>query len=186
MIAQTARIRSLATFLGAVVMTLSLAAWADGRTDGPEGSEYGQGGYDAGVGGVYIQANFGAVVVADSATSADDTYLTGGFAIGMTRDDWVSIEAGADFFDPNNGSTVTLINIGAKFRALYDPLAFYFSLKPGITLDRIDSFRLTPGVGADLYATDHLSLGLAFDYDINFEERLSNFYRVYTTIGLRF
>ena len=140
-----------------------------GRTDGPEGSEYGKGGYSRyGFGGGYfLEGYFGSAQVdleVEGADNTSETDLLAGLTIGYQIEDWLSFQVG---FGQISDQKIGLYNIGARSRSDFDPFGYFLTLDAGlVSPDGGDSkFSVTPGAGVDLRLGEKLGVGLAFQHD---------------------
>ncbi|XXF76546.1 hypothetical protein P2318_26325 [Myxococcaceae bacterium GXIMD 01537] len=160
---------------GAVALTAALAAplsanaQSRGRTDGPEGSEYGKGGYaDPGGGAFSLEFNWGAAVL--------DTQPLGGapegppLFIGATAsfwgDDWYQLDvSGSYIFDGGRFDVLA----GPRFRTYGWPLSLSLGVKAGLMyIPEVGSrFGVAPSIGADMMTgNDHILLGLGYSPNI--------------------
>ncbi|MFH1567885.1 MAG: hypothetical protein ABIL09_07770 [Gemmatimonadota bacterium] len=164
-----------------LVMVLGLAGAAAaappafGRTDGPEGSEIGQGGYAwyRTPGQVYVEGFFGAAILDiepenELYPKTNNTELLTGFNVGYLTEDWLGIQAGfgrilAD--DP-----VDLYTLGVRNSLNMEPFNYFLSLDAELYAPDHggNKFGLVPGVGAEVVLSDHLQLGLRFQRDFIF------------------
>lgn len=156
-------------------LTLILAAGAaaaaePGRTDGPEGSEYGKGGYwRYRTGGrVFIEPYFGAAAVRidddENGTEFEQTDLCSGIDVGYMVEDWLAFQLG---YGHIHDQDTNLFALGMRSLYQLDPFIYYFSL--GAELYSPDSgeerFGVVPGVGAEMMLSDRLRVGLAYQHD---------------------
>ena len=153
----------------AIAAPLSANAQGRGRTDGPEGSEYGKGGYDdPGGGTVSLEFNWGAAVLSEAprrgAPKGPPLFVGG--TLSFWGDDWYQLEvSGAYLLD---GGRLNFM-AGPRFRTYGWPLSFVVGVKAGlIHIPEVGSlFGLSPSIGADmLMANDHILFGLAYSPDI--------------------
>lgn len=175
------------------VMPLVASAQERGRTDGPEGSEYGKGGYES----LYehrfsLELHWGAAVSQEASPvgAPEGPPLFLGLTASFWGDDWFQIDfTGAYVLD--GGRTDLLV--GPRFRTYGYPLNFHAGLKAGaIFVPEVGvRFGLSPEVGADLSLgyRENVLLGLAYALDIPLPAMLdgtSNTHRVFMTVGYRF
>jgi hypothetical protein len=164
-----------AALLVGVLAPLTATAQERGRTDGPEGSEYGKGGYSSarGDGRLSLQLDWGAAVTQDVSEENDGPPLYAGLTLTLWGQDWLGLDlSGAYLFDGQRFNVVA----GPRFRTWGYPLSFHVSVKAGVinipdedaSGDGTVRFGLVPEVGADFFLDDdeHLALGLAYSPDI--------------------
>jgi len=171
--------------------TLAGTAFAQGatggRTDGPEGSEIGHGGYSRSGSGVFsLQLDFGASFPSRIPTRVP---LFTGLTAGFWMDEWFVLDLSALYaFDQK-----TEVLVGPRFRTVTYPVSLNAGLKGGLVLfPGLASFGLVPQVGLDLVANDHLLFGLNYAIDLAFVP--STFapnnvlvgHRVFMSVGYRF
>jgi hypothetical protein len=165
-------------------MLCASAAFAQerGRTDGPENSEWGKGGYDDPGGGQFsLEFNWGASVQSFNAGPP----LFVGLTASYWADDWFLLDvSGAYLF--NNGIGEVLV--GPRFRTAFYPVSGYLGLKagamflPGFGL----LFALSPQVGADILVNDKVILGLGYAADIPIGIFQGTAHRISMNFGYRF
>jgi hypothetical protein len=164
-----------------------------GRTDGPEGSEYGKGDYQGlNEHRFSLELNWGAAVNGESppAGAPEGPPLFLGLTASFWGDDWYQLDfTGAYVLD---GGRVDLL-VGPRFRTYGYPLSLHAGLKAGaIFIPEVGvRFGLSPQVGADLLVgnRDDIILGLAYALDIPLPARAdggSNTHRVFMNVGYRF
>lgn len=159
-----------ALLLLATAAPLTAGAQSRGRTDGPEESEYGQGGYgDPGGRGVSLQLDWGAAGNTEepARNAPDGPPLYVGATLSLWGDDWYQLDAsGAYIFD--GGRFVAMV--GPRFRTWGWPLVFTAGLRAGAIVipDEGLRFGLSPLVGAEfvLGDDDNIILGLNYTPDI--------------------
>ena len=146
-----------------------------GRTDGPEGSEYGKGGYSflRGDGHFYLEGFFGAAQVDIKPEGAGDnsstTDLIFGANVGYQFDYWLSFRAGFGHIADQN---IDLFSAGVRGSYDQEPINYFLSLdaelfKPEVGEDR---FGIVPGVGVEAVVHDKLSVGLGYQHDFIFSD----------------
>jgi hypothetical protein len=145
-----------------IVFTLVAAAAAQetGRTDGPDESEYGKGGYPYG-GGVeqfYITPSFGSGSV-DGATG-----LLYGFDVGYKTDGWIGVQGGYSYLSE---AQLHIATLGARFDYAFEPFVSYVTMQAGLySKDGGNrNFGVAPGAGIDIQLGDRLRLGLKVAHD---------------------
>jgi opacity protein-like surface antigen len=166
-----------------LVWTLGLVASAGaaepdtGRTDGPEGSEYGTGGYRYyGLGGRYfLESFFGSARVDVEVEEVEDldhssqTDLLGGFNVGYQIEEGLSFLLGFGYISEQK---ISLFSGGMRTNYDLRPFSYFLSLDAEIySPDQGDSkFGIVPGAGAELLLSDHLRVGLAYQHDFVFSD----------------
>jgi hypothetical protein len=186
-----ARLWGAASLAAAVMAPLSAHAQQRGRTDGPEGSEYGKGGYSRTSDGRFsLELNWGAAFAADASTVRRDSVP---LFIGATASIW-----GADWYQFDFSGAYVLQNgqvdvlVGPRFRTHGFPFSLNAGLKAGgfFIPDAGFRFGLSPQVGVDLLmASERLVLGLGYALDIPVAgiddfRGLTN--RLFMNVGYRF
>ncbi len=180
-------------FVLLAAVPLQALAQERGRTDGPEGSEYGKGGYSRPSSGqLSLQFDWGAGVNQEpppqGAPKGPPIFL--GLTAAYWWDDWLQLDfSGAYVLD---GGRLDLL-AGPRFRTYGYPLSLYAGLKAGaIFVPELGMrFGLSPQVGADFIVgdRDNIILGLAYALDIPLPARAdggSNTHRVFMSLGYRF
>jgi hypothetical protein len=141
-----------------------------GRTDGPEGSEYGKGGYRyARTGGAFfVEGLFGAAAVDieddESGAKFSQTDLVAGVELGYMVEDWLAFQAGyAHIADQGTD----LFSLGMRSHYLLDPFSYYFTLGAELYAPDVGDakFGLVPGVGAEMMVGQRLRVGLGYQHD---------------------
>jgi hypothetical protein len=139
-----------------------------GRTDGPEGSEIGKGGYESSFGGKWSLAlDFGASVRTSAPLSGVPLGLPLYFGATATfwLTDWVQLDAhGAYAFD--SGRVLALV--GPRFRTPTWPVSGSLGLRPGIITEPNVGLRfgLSPVASVDLILARHVLVGLQGSVDL--------------------
>ncbi|MCP3103276.1 hypothetical protein LZ198_30785 [Myxococcus sp. K15C18031901] len=167
-----------ALVLLAAAAPLTAGAQERGRTDGPEGSEYGKGGYSGSNStGVSFQLDWGAAINDEKPSRAapDGPPLYVGATVSWWGADWFALDASATYvFDGGRFSAM----VGPRFRSWGWPLVFSAGLRAGAiyTPEYINSsfdkeelhFGISPDVGAEVLVghRDNISLGLHYTPDI--------------------
>ncbi len=170
------------------VLALPGAALAQerGRTDGPEGSEYGKGGYaDPGAGRFSLQLNWGAAFLSTEplggAPNGPPLFvgLTGSF----WADEWFLLDISPSYSFQSNRAQIF---VGPRFRTGFYPVSLNLGLQAGPVFvpDRGVRFGLSPQAGVDTLIADHFVLGLQYAADITFGAELGH--RVFMNLGYRF
>lgn len=157
-----------------------------GRTDGPEGSEVGQGGYRRAPGPGAFQVTLdagGAITDESSRVALKDRPYFFGVDLGWSPDDWLLLElTGAYDFDLER----TLVLVGPRLRTPASPFALSAGVKAGLMARDGDArFGVTPQVGAELEASDRFVLGLHYALDIPMEQDTTVTHRIFLGLGVR-
>ena len=164
----------------ALIALLALAVGAQaatpGRTDGPEGSEYGKGGYWQKVqhGRFYTEGFLGTAMVEGADT---ETSLISGLDVGYMVEEWLAFRVGfARILDQN----INLYASGVRSAYITRPFNYYFSLDAELYSPEVGDtrFGIVPGVGAEVILSDRLRAGLRFQRDFIFandEIRINRF-----------
>ena len=159
----------------ALIALLALAVGAQaatpGRTDGPEGSEYGKGGYwhKTQYGLFYTEGFLGAATVKRSDDSDSDTDLISGLNVGYMIEEWLAFQFGfARILEQN----ISLYSSGIRSAYIYRPFNYYFSLDAELYSPESDDtrFGIAPGVGAEVMLSDRLRVGLRYQRDFIFAD----------------
>ncbi|MBX7116215.1 MAG: hypothetical protein K1X64_17940 [Myxococcaceae bacterium] len=178
--------RSFTLGVLAVVLLSGGAALAQqGRTDGPEGSEVGHGGYTSSMRGTFaLGFDFGGNVPVTSSllTGAAPIYL-GGTASAWVADWFVMDLAVNHAF--NTQTTGALI--GPRFRSWTWPVSIGGGLRAGAMFaPGAVRFALSPIFTLDMTFMKHLLMGLQASYDIPVGGGLAQQLRIGINIGWRF
>lgn len=179
--------------LGAVAVLLCSSAGAQtrGRTDGPENSEFGRGGYEApGAAGPFsLEADWGASVQGSGTSTGSPLFA--GLTLSYWASDWFLLDVTGNYLW-NNRNIDALI--GPRCRTATYPVSFSLGLKagvmflanpPGSGLPPAARFGLAPQVGADILLSRHLYLGLNYAIDIPVGDGDIS-HRIFLSVGYRF
>ncbi len=159
-------------------LALSTAVYAEPkleRTDGPENSEYGKGGYSyfRSDGNFYVEGFIGSAVVdiEDDEAGIDfsQTDLITGISAGYMVENWLGFQLGyARISDQNTN----FYSGGVRSAFNREPFNYYFSLDAEIYAPEVgdDRFGIAPGVGAEVILNDHVRAGLHFQHDFIFAD----------------
>ena len=176
------------TAAAAVTLWAAGALAADpppGRTDGPEGSEIGKGGYRlAGTPGTWSVAPFlGAAMVESDGDSETD--LMYGLNVGWRTEDWLGVHASYAFIQDQETS---LFGVGVRNILEYEPFNYHLSLDAELYApsEGDTSFGIAPGAGAEVLLTDNLSLGLQYQRDFIFSDEPIGINRFTARVAFRF
>ena len=147
-----------------------------GRTDGPEGSEYGKGGYwhNAQYGRFYTEGFMGSASVdiegaGLSTVKTSQTDIIAGLNAVYMIEDWLAFQLG---FAHISDQDINLYSGGIRSAYATEPFNYYFSLDAEIFSPSVggDHFGIVPGVGAEVILTNHLRVGLRFQRDFIFAD----------------
>ena len=154
------------------ILALAVPTFADdsGRTDGPEGSEYGKGGYRYwSTGGAYFLEGFVGAAVVDTDLEVSKTDLFSGVNAGYMVENWLAVQLG---FGHISDQKTNLFSAG--MRSSYDlaPFSYSFSLDTELYSPDVGStkFGIAPGVGAEMHLSERLHIGLRFQHDFIFAD----------------
>ena len=153
------------------------AAPEPGRTDGEEGSEYGKGGYShyQTLGRIYAEGFFGAATVDiepvdETLPKLSKTELMSGLNLGYMVEEWLSFQVG---YGHIGGDAATdLFTAGMRNSVNLQPFNYFFSLDAELySPDGGDSkFGIVPGVGAEMFLSERLQVGLRYQRDFIFSD----------------
>lgn len=179
-----------------VLITALLAACAagaqeGGRTDGPEGSEVGKGGYPrpSGSSRLSLMIDWGAALPVGTVQplgglgpQGAPLYLGGTFSFWMY--DWFLLDAHGSY--AFNAGRVNAL-IGPRFRTATWPVAASLGLRAGAIYDPSTGLRfgLSPVATVELILMKHLLLGLQGSFDIPLAGN-GSLLRIGLNVGWRF
>lgn len=156
-----------------------------GRTDGPEGSEIGKGGYrHARIQGAFSVAPIlGAAMVESDRDSETD--LVYGLNVGWRTEDWLGVHASYALILDQETS---LFGVGVRNILEYEPFNYHLSLDAELYApsEGDTNFGLAPGVGAEVLLNDNLSLGLQYQRDFIFSDESIGINRFTAGMAFRF
>ena len=159
------------------LLALTTRAYADagqGRTDGPEGSEYGQGGYAHGgqYGRFYVEGFMGSATVEFeegklSPIRSSRTDILAGFNAGYMIEDWLGFQLG---YGRISDQDINLYSGGIRSAYSTEPFNYYFSLDAELYAPSVgkNHFGIVPGVGAEVILHQNMRVGLRFQRDFIF------------------
>ncbi|MSS73660.1 MAG: hypothetical protein EXS64_19560 [Candidatus Latescibacteria bacterium] len=176
--------------IGSLLVLLCLPAFAraenTGRTDGPEKSEYGKGGYPFGarVGRLYVTPAFGSGFF-DAPPQKNETGLLYGLDLGYEMDEWVALQGSYHYLTDR---AMSLFGLGSRFTYRQLPFAYHISVQAGLYAPRTGptNFGLAPGAGIDVVLHERVQVGLSYCHDFIFSDVRSHLNRVYATVGIYF
>ena len=162
-----------------------------GRTDGPEGSEYGTGGYsNYRTGGeFYIEGFFGSASVDFEVEGMRDnqseTDLISGIGVGYMVEDWLAFQVSYGVISDQD---ISLLSAGTRTSSDYLPFSYFFSVDGELFIpDKGDSkFAVVPGAGVELLLTEKLRVGLSYQHDFVFADENLDIDRVMARVHFRF
>jgi hypothetical protein len=152
-----------------------------GRTDGPEGSEIGKGGYRSADGGMFSLAlSWGAGLPADRGAP-----LFVGFTGTLWLDEWFVLDVAPSYLA--SSGRVNLL-LGPRFRTATWPVSGTLGLHAGpiITPDVGLRFGLSPNIGVDAVVDGHYLLGLQYALDLPIGGGAGPNHRLFMNLGYRF
>lgn len=162
-----------------------LDAGEPGRTDGPEGSEVGFGGYPFGgpEGRFYINPAFGSGIF-DRNADGSRSGLLYSLNLGYERDGWLAFEGGYAYLSDRE---LSIYSLGSRFDYNADPFVYYITTQAGLyqPAEGQSNFGLAPGAGIDIILSDRIRIGLNYKRDFIFtDESTTNIDRLFA--GLKF
>lgn len=157
-------------------------AQPQGRTDGPENSEYGKGGYRSAGGGsgpFSLSLSWGAGLPADRGAPLF-VGLTGTFWL----DEMFVLDVSPSYLV--NSNRVNLL-VGPRFRTPTWPISGTLGVQAGGIIDPDVGLRfgLSPNIGVDALVSDNYLLGLQYALDVPIGGPSVN-HRLFMNIGYRF
>jgi hypothetical protein len=164
-------------------------AQSRGRTDGPEGSEIGKGGYKpaSGGGGAFsLQLDAGGAFTTTGAQFSPPLFI--GATATYWGTDYYRIDLSGVYVPANSAVDVWEALVGPSFRFVFYPVGFSLGLQAGAFLPSVGDTRfvLSPRAGMDFLVEEHLQLGLNANYDIPLGDTDLSIVRVYLSLGYRF
>jgi hypothetical protein len=171
--------------LALAVLGLSTPVFAQsrGRTDGPEGSEYGKGGYNR------LGGNFSLAIDWGAAIESDNTYTGSPLFVGLTASYWATdyflLDASANYLLSSKKFDLL---VGPRFRTVTWPVSFSVGFKAGPIFlpNNAVRFGISPQAGFDLLLERHLILGVGYAPDIPLGDGGGVAHRIFMTVGYRF
>ncbi len=163
-----------------------------GRTDGPEGSEVGRGGYPhyGTPGSLFIEPLFGAAAVdiefqgpGDDSSQTDLIY---GANVGYYMEEWLAVQIGYGYIAGNQKAS--LYSAGIRNVLRNEPFNWFMSLDAELySPDAGDShFGIAPGVGAEIVISEKLRAGLQYQHDFIFADDTISINRFTARLQLKF
>jgi len=181
--------------IGCIAACAGVASAAEpppGRTDGPEGSEVGLGGYAhyGTPGSVFIEPFFGAAAVdidlENSGDESSQTDLIYGANVGYLMEDWLGVQLGYGYIAGDQKAGIYSAGIRNILR--YEPFNWYLRLDAELySPDVGDShFGIAPAVGAEVVISDKLSAGLQYQHDFIFAADTISINRFTASLQVKF
>lgn len=177
------------TLAVAVICSMSATAFgqARGRTDGPEGSEYGKGGYSrSGSGTFSLTLDWGASMSSSGPLAGQSAGppLFVGLTGSLWFDEWFVLDLSPSY-QANDGRLNLLV--GPRFRTVGWPVSAHAGLQAGPIIDPDVGVRfgLSPQVGLDTVLGDHYLMGLSYALDVPLGGDALN-HRLFMKLGYRF
>ena len=178
-----------------------VAAWAagaaaaeppPGRTDGPEGSEIGKGGYPRyrTPGVFFVEPYFGAATVdvepEGGGLSSDQTDLIYGANLGYLMEDWLGFQVGYGYIAGDQKAS--LFGAGIRNLLVYEPFNYFLRLDAEIYAPDVGDarFGLAPGAGAEVVLTERVRAGLQYQHDFIFADDSISINRFTARLQLKF
>jgi opacity protein-like surface antigen len=156
--------------LAALLVTSTAVAETGGRTDGPEASEHGQGGYPFGgsTGRFYVSPAFGSGFL-DLVETGSRSGRFYGLDVGYERDGWVGMQAAYAYLPDQD---LSIYSIGTRLAYPTDPFVYYLSTHAGLYARETGTnhFGLAPGAGIDVAVSGRIRIGLDYKHDFVFRD----------------
>ena len=157
-----------------------------GRTDGPEESEFGKGGYPfaGATNQFYLNTSFGSGFFKTPGLASTQTGFLYGIDLGFEMDQWLGVQVGYAYLSDQE---LSIYSIGSRFAYTYEPFIYHVSLSAGLYDPKTgaQNFGLAPGAGIDIKINDRVRLGLDYKHDFIFTDNVTtDMDRVYA--GLKF
>jgi|SaaInl7_200m_RNA_FD_contig_41_1350851_length_1415_multi_8_in_0_out_0_2 hypothetical protein len=185
------------TWITAGLIVVSAAVgYADeptpGRTDGPEGSEVGRGGYPhyGAPGSLFIEPFFGAAAVdielQETGDESSKTDLIYGVNVGYFMEEWLGVQAGYGYIGGDQKASIYSAGIRNVLRN--EPFNWFMSLDADLySPDAGDShFGVAPGFGAEVVIHDRLRVGLQYQHDFIFADDTISINRFTARVQFKF
>ncbi|OFX24537.1 MAG: hypothetical protein A2V77_06680 [Anaeromyxobacter sp. RBG_16_69_14] len=172
--------------LAALLVAGPALAQGRGRTDGPEGSEIGKGGYSPSSGAFSLQLDGGGAFTVAGGQFSPPLFI--GATATYWGTDYYRLDLSGAYVPGNDSFHVWEALVGPSFRAMTYPLSFSAGLQAGafIPSQGDTRFILSPRVGVDFLVESNLLAGLNANYDITLGDIDLSIVRVYLSVGYRF
>lgn len=155
-----------------------------GRTDGPENSEWGKGGYEGPDDGLFSLSLVWGGAVNDREGRDDGPPIFAGLKAMLWYDDWFQVEGQGHYVARTKDVNFL---IGPRFRTGALPLGVHLGLLAGGIVVHEEGLRfgISPQGGLDLTLYDHYLLDLEYALDVPLGVD-SLTHRVFLSVGYRF
>jgi hypothetical protein len=180
---------ALAACLSVLAAAAPCLAQERGRTDGPEGSEYGKGGYFSPTGSHDFSVNFsfgGAIQSDQSDGGKYGAPLFAGVTATFWPSDWVVFDLSGTYVASGRRFNALA---GPRFRTpfLY-PLSLSAGLQAGVIVlkDAGARFGISPNAMIDFEVTRRILFGLGYALDVPVSSGAGVVHRVFVSAGFRF
>ena len=161
-------------------------AQTTGRTDGPEKSELGKGGYPFGgqTGHVFLTPSFGSGFF-EVPGRGEQTGLLYGLDLGYEMDEWIGLQGSYAYLTDRR---MSIFGVGSRFTCRRLPFAYDLFVQPGLYAPRggARNFGLASGVGISVIPHERVQVGIHYAHDAIFSDTRSHLDRVYATVGVSF
>ena len=158
----------------------------EGRTDGPEGSEYGKGGYpfSGREARLYLNPLFGSGIF-EVAGAGDQTGLLYGLDVGYEMEEWIGLEGSYSYLRDRE---LSIFGLGSRFSYNRHPFIYSFTVQAGLYSQKTgdNNFGLAPGTGVDIVVGERYRVGLHYRRDFVFSDSRTRLNRVFARIGFYF
>ena len=176
--------RLIGAILAVTLLASAATAQETGRTDGPEGTEYGKGGNPFGytTGRVYLNGAFGSGFFGPG--SQTQTGFLYGADLGYEAYDWIGIQASYAHLTDRD---MNIYGLGTNFSYEWHPFVYNLGFQASVYDQKTDGshFGLAPGAGLDILLGEKIRFGINYKHDFIFTDRVTtDIDRVYA--GLKF
>ncbi len=177
----------------AVVVTVGLSSVTaqEARTDRPEGSEIGHGGFPWQESGhLYVEPMFGAAVrdiePEGGGTEVSQTDLFSGLSVGFLMEDWLGFQLGYGYIGGDQKTSI--YSAGVRNLLSYEPVNAYLSLDAELYSPDVGDaqFGIAPGGGTEVMLTQWLRAGLRYQHDFIFADDNISINRFSANLQFRF
>lgn len=163
----------------------------EARTDGPEGSEIGYGGYPwQNSGQLFVEGMFGAAAIdiepEGGGPDVSQTDLISGVSVGYLMEDWLGFQVGYGHI--GGDQKTNLYSAGVRNMLNYEPINAFLSLDAELYSPDVGDthFGIAPGVGAEVMLTQRLRVGLKYQRDLIFADDNISLHRFAANLHFRF
>ncbi|GAC1339530.1 MAG: hypothetical protein NVSMB23_08660 [Myxococcales bacterium] len=180
---------ALAACLSILAAAAPSVAQERGRTDGPEGSEFGKGGYSSlsGSRDFSLSLSFGGAVQSDQSDGGRyGAPLFAGVTASFWPSDWVVFDLSGAYVASGRRFNA-LAGPRFRFPILY-PMSLSAGLQAGVMVlkDAGARFGLSPNAMVDFEVTRRVLLGLGYAVDVPVSDNAGVVHRVFLSAGMRF